>query len=55
MPGWVPARLLIIDILEEVLDILKGVKQLAERDQLVSPIGWQLRLRIAQLLVSRLT
>ena len=54
-PGWVPARQLIIDLLEEVLDIQKGVKQLAERDGLISPVGWQLRLQIAYLLVSYLS
>ena len=54
-PGWQPARQLVIDVLDEVLDIQTGVEQLAERDQLISPIGWRLRLQIVSLLVSRLS
>ena len=49
-----PARVAIVDSLEEILDIQKGIEEITQREEgLISPISWRLRLQIVKVLVSQ--
>ena len=44
---------MIVDVLEEILDIQKGVEDITQWQKgLISPVSWRLRLQVVKLLVS---